>query len=730
MQYVPAAADSNYPYVLWQQELAGGAKKMITLLHSIVCTARFWMSFQCGKPFDHQEAVIPPQCILGTDAVTVTKAILLALETRVFGRPIKEWLQAMRASKLQLLVFMISADYASANLKVIQLVKALVVLDFAAASGTFVWFWFERCGCHQLMRASVATGKQTGEKTAQRSKSKLLRMRRSRDNFKAQTLLQYERCFEFNGVRKTEEALQRRSTDVSRLTELVSIKISAAHFHQAAAGLDGDTDPTLVAFVNFLEFHNNSSPLDPHFSRSEPDPRVTKQDAIREGQRLLSIVLFSKGVPQWNEARMLRFMECQRFWAIYNIMIPCQATVWENFKTSKTQSERRSDGEPTTQEAKDGVRLARARVYAKDPRARALSILSYTALMHVESLFCLLFYMSGDSIDGNSVVRGGKLIAPQVPFSLSRHDVFDEAGELLPPPSAADGPAGPQAGNGAQKKNKKKVKQMKKKGMNYVVDGVEQFIGEMWSMLTQVGGAAIGAQQVGGAAIGENGVHKTLVFLQQLTHDFWPAGGEQECAEMISNVLSTLICEVSFRFLGHRFEPYSSCGIKGQAPTDGQIQRVFNTLRTSPCCLADVMALVDYSLAPDATGVSSADRYRIAHAQWNLRCEPTNIPREKLHAEQRFQSKKTDRHPTTYARQAATSVAAGVSRLQYFRGGRSLEVAPQDSCEAFKQSVGGGGRIKHSRPHSVGSPAWAWAQEQKEKASCVLLLLAAVVLFV
>ena len=254
MQYVPAAADSNYPYVLWQQELAGGAKKMITLLHSIVCTARFWMSFQCGKPFDHQEAVIPPQCILGTDAVTVTKAILLALETRVFGRPIKEWLQAMRASKLQLLVFMISADYASANLKVIQLVKALVVLDFAAASGTFVWFWFERCGCHQLMRASVATGKQTGEKTAQRSKSKLLRMRRSRDNFKAQTLLQYERCFEFNGVRKTEEALQRRSTDVSRLTELVSIKISAAHFHQAAAGLDGDTDPTLVAFVIFFEF--------------------------------------------------------------------------------------------------------------------------------------------------------------------------------------------------------------------------------------------------------------------------------------------------------------------------------------------------------------------------------------------------------------------------------------------------------------------------------------------
>ena len=121
---------------------------MVTLLHSPVCTARFWLSFGCGKPWDHQEAVLPPQCIFGTDNMTVCKSLLLGLENRIFGRPIRQWFEAMRASKLQLLLFMVSADYASANLVVLQLLKALVLLDIAVASGCYVWFWFERCGCH------------------------------------------------------------------------------------------------------------------------------------------------------------------------------------------------------------------------------------------------------------------------------------------------------------------------------------------------------------------------------------------------------------------------------------------------------------------------------------------------------------------------------------------------------------------------------------------------------
>ena len=268
--------------------------------------------------------------------------------------------------------------------------------------------------------------------------------------------------------------------------------------------------------------------------------------------------------------------------------------------------------------------------------------------------------------------------------------------------------------------------------MNFVVDAVEQFIAEMWSMLIfrpAQQNVGVAEQADGARDVGELGVHKTLAWLEQLTHLFWPAGGERECSDTIANVLSTLIAEVSFRFLlAHREEPYLSCGIKGQAPTDGQVQRAFNTLRSRPSCVDGIMVLLEYSLAPDASGVSAADRYRVAHGQWNLRCEPTNIPREKLHAEQRFQSKKTDRHPTTYARQAATSVACCVSRLKYFRGGRSLEHATQDRCEDFKASVILDGRAVHSRPRQTGNPLFSWVSERLQ-AICVLLLLLLFCLF-
>ena len=105
---------------------------MVTLMHSLVCTARFWMSFGCGKPWDHQEAVLPPQCIIGTDNITVCKALLLGLENRVFGCPIREWFTKrftnMRCSDLQLLLFMVSADYACANLVVLHLLWALALV--------------------------------------------------------------------------------------------------------------------------------------------------------------------------------------------------------------------------------------------------------------------------------------------------------------------------------------------------------------------------------------------------------------------------------------------------------------------------------------------------------------------------------------------------------------------------------------------------------------------------
>ena len=90
---------------------------------------------------------------------------------------------------------------------------------------------------------------------------------------------------------------------------------------------------------------------------------------------------------------MLRYMACLRFWALYNVMVPCQAVVWDKFKTAKPPTKESGGGRDRA--AEDGVRLVRARGYSRDPKARALSFFSYAALMHAESLVGLFFYMSG-----------------------------------------------------------------------------------------------------------------------------------------------------------------------------------------------------------------------------------------------------------------------------------------------------------------------------------------------
>ena len=41
---------------------------------------------------------------------------------------------------------------------------------------------------------------------------------------------------------------------------------------------------------------------------------------------------------------------------------------------------------------------------------------------------------------------------------------------------------------------------------------------------------AVAVQADGARDVGELGVHKTLVWLEQLTHDSWPAGGSENAA--------------------------------------------------------------------------------------------------------------------------------------------------------------------------------------------------------
>ena len=84
---VSIAEASSYPYVLHRQSLSDEPKsqRMLIVLRSLVQTTRFWMSFGSGKPWDHQEAVLPPKNMYGTDGVTVCKTLLLGLENRIFG---------------------------------------------------------------------------------------------------------------------------------------------------------------------------------------------------------------------------------------------------------------------------------------------------------------------------------------------------------------------------------------------------------------------------------------------------------------------------------------------------------------------------------------------------------------------------------------------------------------------------------------------------------------------
>ena len=133
-------------------------------------------------------------------------------------------------------------------------------------------------------------------------------------------------------------------------------------------------DAATQAMEDFLAFYNNSSPLDHIYSRCEPDPTVTRDDAVKEGQRLLGIAHFRIEIPQWNEARTLCDLACQQWLGRYKVAVPMQATVWQISKTVKPKTS--GDVGEKDRAVEDGVRLARAHTYCAVPRARALSLLS------------------------------------------------------------------------------------------------------------------------------------------------------------------------------------------------------------------------------------------------------------------------------------------------------------------------------------------------------------------
>ena len=204
--------------------------------------------------------------------------------------------------------------------------------------------------------------------------------------------------------------------------------------------------------------------LDQVFSRLEPDVRVSREQAVEEGQILLTMAQFKTGLPQWNEARMLRYVGCQRWWCRYNMLMPVQAKVWRSFRPSKPRVA--SDVSEKDRAVEEGVRLERARKNCEDPRARAMSLLSYTCLGYIESLVALFFYMASDSIDGNPVALGTSvaLAPPQVPYSLTAEDIeCDAAAAAVQAPDDIDHAAEERRRSGKSSASKKR--KAKKKGI-------------------------------------------------------------------------------------------------------------------------------------------------------------------------------------------------------------------------------------------------------------------------
>ena len=575
-QVLAVAPQSEYPVAL-SAEPVGTMKSVPTLLHSLVQSCRFWLTMPSGVPYGHQEAVLPPVSVFGTDHATIGKTLLLGLQNRVFGQDIRQWIAQLGSRGVQLMMFIVSSDYASSNLVVLDVIRALVMAAHDGAAGclmTLIWWHFERCGCHQVMRASVSVAAVTGEKDAQRSKSKLLRMRRSKEAFQSATLAEYAKAFDFNGVKKSEAQLQQRAKCIDVVMSLLKIKHQAEHFHEGASSVErAAAAEQLAAVQDFLDFHNNSSPLDDHFSRLESRAQVTREQALQEGKRLLA--LFRVHVPQWNKARMLRYVGCQRWWCRFSVLMPVQAKIWHSFRPAKARVTGDS-GQERNVTAEDGVRLERARRYSDNPRARALSVLSYSCLGHVEALVALFFYMASDNIEGDPIVQAsGSVAPPQLPYSLTPEDM-DDAGAAEPPDDVEHGAAEePLPGRPRARKPMPSGpgrRTVNKKGMCFIVDANEQFVCELWSAVS-TSGYFVTTHQVQDHPV----TPTALRYVREVTVLFWPdvAGEEEACHMMVDKVILTLLAEMIFRFLlAHREEPYSSCGVRGAQPSDGQIQDV------------------------------------------------------------------------------------------------------------------------------------------------------------
>ena len=167
---VPVSENPSWKYIVCITENARRRSKVVvSLLHSLVQTASFTVSSATGVQYGHEEAILPPIGIETTDAECISKALVFALEQRLFGSSLEDWLSKL--TWVSLLLFLVAMDSAASNILALTYLVAQFML-----SGVLTLCWLEHCNVHQLMRLAVVVSKHAELQPAVKSMSKVLRL--------------------------------------------------------------------------------------------------------------------------------------------------------------------------------------------------------------------------------------------------------------------------------------------------------------------------------------------------------------------------------------------------------------------------------------------------------------------------------------------------------------------------------------------------------------------------
>ena len=259
------------PYITHMTECKRGVM-ISSLVHSMVLTARFHLRDGNCKFVMAEEAILPLIPVSSTDAGTLGKAILLTLEKRVFSVPVSRWLRQLAdGGWCHFAVFMVASDFASANVKFIRQLKALILLVrllddsrpiaalTADAFSPSVLVWHERCGLHQLGRSVICLARTLNCSKGPKSLTKLLRLRRARDAYKSEVLKKFDESLDFQGLPVSDSRKTQRQDIVDRLVRVVCKKNVASQYPQHFIFVAKKVSPHPLVHCAFL---SKSLPFD------------------------------------------------------------------------------------------------------------------------------------------------------------------------------------------------------------------------------------------------------------------------------------------------------------------------------------------------------------------------------------------------------------------------------------------------------------------------------------